>query len=134
MIKKILIAAFIEKNKLEQFLQDLQEDFDVEQEKVFIFENLDDDSQYIATFYIELELGERIDLRKHFKNALIVHKKKKSFYTINALNSLIEQEFNLEKGNINYKRWKVDWSKFENKLIINSNNKLVLVPLKRFFW
>ncbi len=134
MTKKLLIAAFIYRNKLEQFLKQIFIEFDVESDKVFVFENLEDDSQYIATFYIELDIGERINLRKYFKNALIVHKKKKTFYTINALNKLIEREYNLEKGNIDYKNWKIEWSDFENPLIINSNNKLVLIGLKRFFY
>jgi len=134
MTKKILIAAFIIKNEIESFLEQIKTEFEVDPNKVFMFENLDEDSQYILTFYVELPIDERINLRKHFKNALIVHKKRKTFYTINALNNLIENDHNLEKGNIDYKRWKIDWSQYEDKLIINSNNKLVLIPLKQFFY
>jgi len=133
MTKKLLIAAFISRNELEQFLKQIYTEFDVESNKVFIYENLEDDSQYVATFYINLNIGEKVFLQNYFKNALIVHKKKKTFYTINALNKLIEKEHNLDKGNIDYKNWKIDWSKFQNKIIINSNNKLVLIGLKRFF-
>lgn len=134
MTKKILIAAFIYKKQLNKFLKQIEDEFGLDPEKVFIFENLEEDSQYILTFYVELPIGERINLRKHFRNALIVHKKRKTFYTINALNTLIEKVHKLEKGNINYKRWKIDWADYEDKLIINSNNKLVLIPLKRFFY
>lgn len=133
MNKKILITSFIDKKELSTFLTYIKNTFEVDSNKAFIFENSEDDSQYILTFFIETSIDEHIDLRKHFKNALIVHKKKKTFYTINALNKLIETEHNLDKGNINYKQWTVDWSKYENKLIINSNNKLVLIGLKRFF-
>ena len=134
MTKKLLIAAFIYRNELEQFLEKIHTEFDVESDKVFIFENLENNAQYIVTFYVELNIGEKINLQKYFKNALIVHKKKKTFYTINALNKLIEREHNLEKGNIDYKKWKIEWSNFQNKIIINSNNKLVLIGLKRFFY
>jgi hypothetical protein len=134
MTKKLLIAAFIYKNKLEQFLKHIYDEFDIEANKVFAFENLEDDSQFIFTFYLEVPIDERINLRDFFQNALIIHKKKKSFYTINALNSLIEKEHNLEKGNIDYKKWEIDWDKYQNKLIINSKNKLVLIGLKRFFY
>jgi|TARA_R110000851_G_C13090816_1_gene566852 hypothetical protein len=133
MTKKLLIAAFISRNEIEQFLKQIYTEFDIESDKVFIYENLDDDSQYVATFFINLNIGEKVFLQNYFKNALIVHKKKKTFYTINALNKLIEKEHNLDKGNIDYKNWKIDWSKFQNKIIINSNNKLVLIGLKRFF-
>lgn len=133
MSKKILIAVFIFRTQLNRFLEQIDEDFGVSQDKVFVFENLEDGSQFILTFYVEIPIDERINLRKYFKNALIVHKKRKSFYTINALNNLIEKEHKLEKGNIDYKRWQIDWSNYEDRLIINSNNKLVLIPLKRFF-
>tara|TARA_R110000796_G_scaffold219934_1_gene336008 strand:+ start:30878 stop:31282 length:405 start_codon:yes stop_codon:yes gene_type:complete len=133
MNKKILLAAFIKKEELTPFLEYLDKTFEIDSNKTFIFENVQDETQYILTFFIELELEEHINLRKHFKNALIVHKKKKCFYTINALNKLIESEYNLDKGNINYKEWDIDWSKYENKLIINSSNNLVLIDLKRFF-
>lgn len=133
MTKKLLIAAFISRNKLEPFLKKIYKEFDVESKRVFIYENLEDNSQYVTTFYISLNIGEKIFLQNYFKNALIVHKKNKTFYTINALNKLIEKEHNLDKGNIDYKNWKIDWSKFQNKIIVNSNNKLVLIGLKRFF-
>lgn len=133
MNKKLLIAAFVKKNESERFLKYIFEEFDIEESKAFIYESLDDDSQYILTFYIELEIGERLNLRDHFKNALIIHKKKTSFYTINALNKLIEKEFDLTGGNIDYKKWQIDWTKYQNNLILTSNKNLLLIPLKRVF-
>lgn len=133
MNKKLLIAAFVKKNESERFLKYIFEEFDIEESKAFIYESLDDDSQYILTFYIEVEIGERLNLRDHFKNALIIHKKKTSFYTINALNKLIEKEFDLTGGNIDYKKWQIDWTKYQNNLILTSNKNLLLIPLKRVF-
>lgn len=133
MNKKLLIAAFIDKSDKEEQLNYVSEEFGIEQHKIFIYQDLDNESQLIFTFYIELEVGEHINIRDFFKNALIVHKKSQTFYTINALNKLIEKEFDLEVGNIDYKKWKIDWNKFKNKLILNSNNNLVLIPLKRVF-
>lgn len=134
MTKKILITSFIDRTELNVFLNYIKTTFEVEPNKVFIFQNIGDESQFILTFFIELEIGESINLKSYFKNALIVHKKKLTFYTINALNKLIETEYNLDKGNINYKEWDIDWSKYKNKLIITSNNNLVLIDLKRFFY
>jgi hypothetical protein len=134
MTKKIMIAAFVYKNKQKWFLEYLYEEFDIEHNKVFIFESLNHESKHIYTFYIEIGIDERINLRDYFNHALIIHKKRKTFYTINALNSLIEREHNLEKGNIVYKDWKIDWNNHEDQLIINSNNKLVLMDLIRVFY
>lgn len=133
MNKKLLIASFIDRKELKKFLKYIETTFNVDSNKVFIFENTQNDEHYILTFFIELELDDQLNLRKYFKNALIVHKKRLTFYTINALNKLIESEYNLDKGNINYKEWKIDWSKYENNLIINSKNNLVLIGLKRVF-
>lgn len=133
MNKKILIAAFIDKNDSGGFLIHIKKLFNVHPSKVFQFEIKDDMSQNLFTFYIELEIGEKINLRKYFKNALIVHKKKSTFYTINALNKLIEEEFKLEGGNIVYKDFNIDWDKFKNKLILKNNNNLSIIDLKQVF-
>lgn len=133
MNKKLLILTFINNDEIDEFLEYISNEFNVDKNKVFIFENSNSTTQKILTFYVEIELGERITLKDHFKNALIVHKKKKVFYTINALNKLIEKVHNLEGGNIDYKKWEIDWTKYENKLILVSNKNLSIIELKRVF-
>ncbi len=133
MNKKVLIAAFIPKDESDNFLTYIEDEFDIESYKTFKFSIMDDANQYLYTFYIEIPIGERINLKEFFNNALIIHKKKKTFYTINALNKLIESEYNLEGGNIDYKKYKIDWDKFKNTLILNSNNNLSIIEIKRVF-
>ena len=133
MNKKILIAAFVNKDEGGDFIKYINREFDIEVDKTFKFEIVNDDTQLLFTFYIELPLGERINLRNYFKNALIVHKKKNTFYTINALNKLIEKEYGLDGGNIDYKKYKIDWYKFTDNLILNSNNNLSIIHIKRVF-
>jgi|TARA_R110000796_G_scaffold11796_5_gene39621 hypothetical protein len=133
MSKKLLIVAFINKNKSDNFLKYIEEEFNISPSKAFKFEIEGDNYQCIFTFYIELEIGENINLRDYFRNALIVNKKSDVFYTINGLNKLIEKEYNLESGNINYRTFKIDWSKFKNNLILSSNNNLSIIQLKRVF-
>lgn len=133
MNKKILVAAFIPKSESDDFLKYIDDEFDVESSKAFKFDVVSDKDQYLYTFYLEVPVGERINLREYFKNALIVHKKKKTFYTINALNKLIEKEYELEGGNIDYKKYKIDWDKFKNNLILSSNNNLSIIEIKRVF-
>jgi hypothetical protein len=133
MTKKILIATFINKKEKNEFLSYLLEEFEVPHNQVFIFNNLTDEDQFVLTFHIKLEIGERLEIRKFFKSAIIVHKKKTTFYTINALNKLIELEYELDKGNIDYKKYKINWNNYKNKIILTSNNNLVLIDLKRVF-
>jgi len=133
MTKKILIATFIDINESDDFMKYIADEFDIESSKTFKFKIIGDVEQYLFTFYIDLPIGERINLRQFFKNALIVHKKKKTFYTINALNKLIESEYNLEGGNIDYKKYKIDWDKFNDTLILNSRDNLSIIQIKRVF-
>ena len=133
MNKKLLIAAFINKNECGKFLKYIEEEFKIDPSKAFKFEIDDDKGQFLYTFYIELEIGDKINLRDYFRNALIVHKKKETFYTINALNKLIEKEYNLESGNIDYKNFKIDWGKFKNNLILSGKNNLSIIQIKRVF-
>jgi len=60
-----------------------------------------------------------------------IHKKGLTFFTINALNKLIEKEFNLKSGNIDYKSHEIDWEKFKNKLILLKNGELDILDLKK---
>lgn len=133
MTKTLLLATFIKKNNIEWFKTHLKDKFNISSEKLFFFDIVEDE-KIIITFKIEIEIGERLDIKKHFKNTISIHKKSSTLYTINALNKLIELENNLECGNINYKNYKIDWSKYENTFILSNSNKLTLIPIKRAFY
>ena len=77
--------------------------------------------------------GKRINFKQHFPNAIPIHKKGTAIYTINALNRLIEKESGLDKGNIDYKAYKIDWDKYQDTLILNNNNELSLFTIKQVF-
>jgi len=129
----LLLASFIFPERLEWFLDYLENKFNIPKEKVFIFENLDDESKVIVTFKLFLRNGKRINLKKHFPNAIPIHKKGTAIYTINALNRLIEEESDLELGNIDYKKHKIDWSNYQDSLILNNNGELNIYKIKRVF-
>lgn len=133
MNKKILIATFIFPERLEWFLDYLESKFRIPRDRVFVFKNLDDEAKLIVTFRLIIKDGKRINLKKHFPNAIPIHKKGNAIYTINALNSLIEKETGLDRGNINYSEHKIDWDKYQNKLILNTKGELTLFDIKRIF-
>lgn len=133
MNKTILLASFIFPERLEIFLNYLEERFDIPRDKVFIFENLDDPLKIMVTFKLVIKDGKRINIRKVLPNTIPIHKKGNAIYTINALNKLIEHESGLEKGNINYKDYKIDWDEYQNKLILVTNNELKLYTIKQKF-
>lgn len=127
--KIILLTTFVNPSYLENFLNMLEKRHSIKRESVFIFETLGED--LILTFKIYLNIGERIDIRKEFRRTLQIHKKGKTFFTINALNRLIEIDFNLTPGNIDYKSHEVDWSKYSDKMILLKNNELEILDIKR---
>tara|TARA_R110000796_G_scaffold40062_6_gene99412 strand:+ start:10168 stop:10569 length:402 start_codon:yes stop_codon:yes gene_type:complete len=133
MTKKILTIVFIENEDKDEVLQYIESTFKVDKNKVFKYQNLNEELQTILSFHITPIQGERVDIKKHFRNAVIVHKKKRTFYTINALNKLIEQDFPIAQGNINYKNCKIDWNNYQNKIILVNKGILNLIPIKRLF-
>lgn len=133
MSKTILLATFIFPERLDWFLDYLENKFNIPKEKVFIFQNLDDESKLIVTFKLVLRNGKRINLKKYFPNAIPIHKKGTAIYTINALNKLIEMETGLEAGNIDYKKHRIDWDNYQDRLILNNNGELKFYEIKRVF-
>ena len=127
--KTILLATFVNPNYLEKFLNKLYRKFSIKKQSVFIFETEGED--YLLTYRIFLNLGQRVDIRKEFRKTIQVHKKLNTFFTINALNKLIEKENNLTPGNIDYKSHEIDWSKYSDKIILLNNDELDILDLKR---
>ena len=128
--KILLLASFVNKEYLNEFLTDL-EYHGVDKETVFIF-NLSD-KDFLLTYKIKVSIGVRFDIRKELRKTIQIHKKRKTFFTINALNRLIEVENGLSRGNINYKDYQVDWDKFSDKLVLLKNNELDISHLERVF-
>jgi len=133
MNKSILLACFIFPERLDWFLSYLETKFNVTKGKVYCYSNLKDESKIILTFKLTLPEGKKIDLKNLFPNAVIIHKKGTAFYTINALNKLIESKIGDSIGNIDYKSYQVDWSEYQDKMILIDNKELIVLDLKRVF-
>lgn len=133
MDRKLLLASFIFPERIDWFLDYLNNKFNISKEQVFIFKNLDDESKLIVTFKFTIKENKRVNFKSLFPNAILIHKKGNAIYTINALNKIIEQEHPGDIGNINYKSIKIDWDKYQNKLLLYNNNKLKISTIKRVF-
>lgn len=127
--KTILVATFIKLEHLDDFLNKLENKFSINKKSVFIFETENND--LILTYKIYLSLGEKINLKKELSKTIQIHKKGTTFFTINSLNRLIERDFDLKSGNIDYNNYQVDWLKYENTMISLRNNNLEVLDLKR---
>jgi hypothetical protein len=130
MNKALLIASFVKPTNLQSYLEYLSVEHDLPKNKIFIFLNKDT-GELILTFKITLDPGERINIRKEFPNSIPIHKKGNAIYTINALNKLIEHETGLDKGNIDYKSHKIDWDEYQNKIILNRGDELIINSIEK---
>jgi hypothetical protein len=140
--KSMLLATFLDIQENEdgidvvnKFINNLIKDYNIERDKVFIIKNLTNEKQYILTFILDINIGEHIDFNEINPGTISIHKNKETntIYTINSLNKLIEKDSKLDKGNINYKNIKIDWSKYKNTCIILKNGELTISRTKRIF-
>jgi hypothetical protein len=127
--KTILVATFIKLENLNVFLDKLKNDFDINKKSVFIFET--ENSDLILTYKIFLNVDEKINLKKELTKTIQIHKKGNTFFTINSLNRLIERDFDLVSGNIDYSNYQIEWEKYENTMISLKNNNLEILQLKK---
>lgn len=133
MNKTILLASFIFPERLEWFLDYLENKFSIARDKVFVYQNLDDESKLIVTFKFKLKEGKKVNFKALFPSAILIHKKGNAIYTINALNKLIESICEGDTGNIDHKSVKVDWDEYQNKLILSNNNELAIFNIEKVF-
>ena len=133
MNKTILFAAFVPLDKAANFLISLEEKLNIKKSEVFFFQNLDDKINIIITFKFTQIQDNIINIRDIHHNTIPIHKKGNAIYTINALNKLIELETNLESGNIDFKAHKINWDNYQDKIILNKGNQLIISPIKRVF-
>jgi len=133
MNKTILLASFIFPERLDWFLGYLEDKFSIPREKVFVYKNLDDESKLVVTFKFRLKEGKRINFKALFPSAILIHKKGNAIYTINALNKLIEYTQDGDMGNIDYKSVRINWDKYQNKLILTNNNELAIFNIEKVF-
>ena len=97
---------------------------DILYDKIYIFQNMDDTTQLICTYNVEF-----IDnYEENIENTISLHRKKQSntLYTINALNEVIRAK---NKGILD-KRFNVDWSEYQNTLLLTNETGLNIIPTK----
>lgn len=127
--KVILLATFLTKDYLNGFLYKIYKKFGVKKKSVFLFET--EEGDLILTYRLFLEFDQKLNIRKELPKTIQIHKKGTTFFTINSLNKLIERDFNLTGGNVNYSKYEVDWDKYKNCLISLKNNNLEILGLNK---
>ena len=123
-MKTQLLCTFTRQSRLNETVDIIISCNEILYDKIYIFQNQDDLTQLICTYNIEL-----VDnYEENLENTISLHRKKQSntLYTINALNQVIRSKNN----GILDKRFNVDWSEFQNTLLLTNEAGLNVVPTK----
>lgn len=121
----IIIGTFVKKYKILSFLETLKHCFKVNLDKVFVYSIDTNKLEYLVTF----KTYDKERFIKNLSNATVMHVKNGCLFSINALNKLIEKEnSDSDKPNNEYL---IDWDKYKNKLIIQTNGELSLSNLSK---
>lgn len=124
-VNGIIIGTFVKKNKILSFLETLKYKFKVNLDKVFVY--LIDTNQY--EYLVTFKTYDKERFIKNLNNATVMHVKNGCLFSINALNKLIEKEnSDSDKPNNEYL---IDWDKYKDKLIIQTNGELSLSNLSK---
>ena len=124
-VNGIIIGTFVKKNKSLSFLETLKHGFKVNLDKVFIYSIDTNKYEYLVTF----KTYNKERFIKNLSNATVMHVKNGCLFSINALNKLIEKEnSDSDKPNNEYL---IDWDKYKDKLIIQTNGELSLSNLSK---
>ena len=131
--KIITLASFVVEDKVEGFSDYIKKRFKIPKEKLFIYTSPQEEGKKIITFRLFLRDGKKINTQSFFPTTIITHKKGECFYTINALNKLIESMSDTDNGNLNYHDVKIDWDEHQNKMMIIKNDELKILTINRDF-
>ena len=130
--KIITLASFVYEDKIENFKKYLYKRFKVPQDKIFQY-TLEEEEKKLVTFRVLITDGRKINTNTFFPTTILVHKKGECFYTINALNMLIEEMSSENSGNIDHSKVIINWDEYQNKIIIVKNGDLKIMGIKRDF-
>jgi hypothetical protein len=123
--KTQLLCTFTRKNKLEETIEEILKTYTIAFGRIYILENLDNKRELICTYNVNFDpSGEAL------RSTISIHRKKQTntLYTINALNHVVSL---LNDGKVD-PHYEVDWSKFQNTLLVTDENGLKKIQTKIF--
>lgn len=123
-MERQLLCTFTTQNYMVTTVRSILDSFEIMYSKIYIFEDFDNREDIFYTYNIKGLKKEKDFL----SNTISIHRKKETntFYTINALNYLI-QEVNNGVLDTSYN---VSWENYENMMLLVNDNILKKIRLK----
>ena len=127
MLKKgVIIGTFVSKNKILSFLEELKNKFYINYGKIYVYSISSNDKEYLVTF----KTYDKDKFIKKLSNSTIMHVKNNCIFSINALNKLIELNYDFEKEKP-YNEVEINWDEYKDSLIIITNGELKISKLSK---
>lgn len=127
MLKKgVIIGTFVSKNKILSFLEELNTRFNINYKKIYVYSINSNDKEYLVTF----KTFDKDKFIKKLSNSTIMHVKNNCIFSINALNKLIELNYDFEKEKP-YNEVEINWDEYKDSLIIITNGELKISKLSK---
>ena len=123
-MKTQLLCTFTRQSSLDDVINIIIECIDILYDKIYVFSNLNDSSQLMCTYNVEFDDS----YQDGIMDTISLHRKKQTntLYTINALNEVIRSKNN----GVLDKKFQVDWTEFQNSLILTNETGLNIIPTK----
>ena len=139
--KKLLLCSFLDienedyKEKINNFIDKLNQEYNIDKDDIFVIKNLTNEKQYLITYIFEYDIENKINFNLIYPGTIPIQKNRptNTIFTINSLNRLIEQESGASKGNIDYKSVQVDWNHYINTCIILKDGDLMINKTRRIY-
>ncbi len=124
-MKTQLLCTFCTKQDFEDTTQLISMASEIVFNKIYVFENMDDNNSLICTYNVE----KTEDFIQNNKT-MAIHRKKETntLYTINALNEAIRKENN----GILDKSYSLNWESYRNSLLLTNDAGLNVIRTKLY--
>lgn len=122
-LKNKLFCTFSPKEKLEETLAVIQDEYSIMYRKIFVLESSDSE-EFLCTYNIEVEGT----TTKVLPNTILLHRKKETntLYTINSLNLLIKS---LNEGILDIS-FRINWNNYRNTVLLSQSEELKKLSTK----
>lgn len=119
-----LLCTFTKKNRLNETIEQIKTTYDIAFGRIYILENQDNKRELICTYNV----NNTEDADGVVPNTISIHRKKQTntLYTINALNEIVA----LRNDGRPDKDFVVEWSSFQNSLLVVDDNGLKQIKTK----
>jgi hypothetical protein len=124
----VLLASFLKtesEDEVQAEVEFIVNNTDITNSLIFLLQDKDDPEKKIITYNAIVEKGKPFNPRLF---TMRMHRKKQTntLYTINALNKAVALQHDGQTG----KHLKLDWSEYENSILLTTGSKLTVHPVE----